>query len=329
MRVTFYGTRGSTPVSGPGCVRYGGNTTCLRIESACVPEGMWLVVDAGTGIVPLSWAFMREAGRALALLQTHWHHDHTQGLALSVFPFVKTVPVDIYGPFEHDVGPRQVYETLMRPPVFPVDWHEVASHIRCHNISHPNSTVLLVHPEGKVRSMDLDAFERLVGSGRQVPFGEGKTFELAECLVVRLHRSNHPEQTISYRFEERRTGQVFVFATDHENQDGIPISFRAHTRGADLLVMDCQYQRDKYERVTAGWGHGTPDYVARVAQEAGAKALGLTHHDPPSTDEVIDQIVATASKHLTDAGVSIPVFGCRDYLVVDVGAVEDALKAAA
>jgi hypothetical protein len=39
MEVTFWGTRGSIPVSGPKYVEFGGNTPCLQIslESTTTP----------------------------------------------------------------------------------------------------------------------------------------------------------------------------------------------------------------------------------------------------------------------------------------------------
>ncbi|MBM4259776.1 MAG: hypothetical protein FJ147_28255 [Deltaproteobacteria bacterium] len=319
MKVTFYGTRGSCPISHPSKAAYGGNTTCLRIESSSLPAGHWLVIDAGTGIVPLSGDFMQNNGQEVTILQTHYHHDHTQGLALSAFPYAKHIPVTIYGPTDQSIGPHEVYQTLMRPPYFPVDFNEISSHIQCLTIAHPNSTVLILHSQGGQQMLTVDAFERLVSSGAPIPFPQNRSFTLAECLVIAMHRSNHPERTISYRFEERSTGQVFAFVTDHENQDGIPRSFANHLRNVDLLVMDSQYTRKKYDEMTAGWGHGTPDYSARVAKMVGAKALGLTHHDPTSADALVEEIVESARALLTHDDIDIPVFGCRDYQTVDIG----------
>ena len=319
MKVSFYGTRGSCPVSHSSKGRYGGNTSCVRVESDCLPNGHWLVIDAGTGIVPLSAEFVGNGGKEVTILQTHYHHDHTQGFALSVFPYLKEVLVQIYGPKDQSVGPREVYQTLMQPPYFPVELQEIGSHIQCLDIPHPNSTLLVIHPEGGQRMLTTETFERLTSNDTQIPFAQGKKFTLSECLVISMHRSNHPERTISYRFEERPTGLVFVFVTDHENQDGIPTRFTTHLREADLLVMDSQYTREKYDQITAGWGHGTPDHAARVAKAVAAKALGLTHHDPASSDTLVDEIIETARRILLDQQVQIPVFGCRDYLTVNIG----------
>lgn len=76
IRVRFWGTRGSIPVSGPEFERYGGNTPCIELQ--CGEHR--LIFDAGSGI--------REAGEAMAaegvshydLFFTHSHYDHIMGL---------------------------------------------------------------------------------------------------------------------------------------------------------------------------------------------------------------------------------------------------------
>jgi phosphoribosyl 1,2-cyclic phosphodiesterase len=295
-------------------IRYGGNTTCLRIDSACTPRGEWLVVDAGTGIVPLAQDFMKENGSSLTLLHTHYHHDHTQGFLLSAFPFLKRVPVSLWGPVEHRRGPRRIYEELMTSPHFPVEFRDIAGHIECHNIEYPNVTILVFHPQGGCTKIFQEDFDRATDTTGQISFGQ-KKYNLAECLVVKMHKSHHPEQTISFRFEEGPSKEVFVFLTDNENRDGVSQEMASHLLGADLLVADCQYTRKKYDTMTAGWGHGTPDHVICLAKKTGVKHVGLTHHDPLSSDDDIDSILATAQ---TEGGNEINVFACADYTTVDV-----------
>jgi ribonuclease BN (tRNA processing enzyme) len=46
VRLTFRGTRGSLPKPGPGTLRYGGNTSCVQVETAA---GTLILLDCGTG----------------------------------------------------------------------------------------------------------------------------------------------------------------------------------------------------------------------------------------------------------------------------------------
>jgi len=311
MKIQFAGTRGSVPISNPKSVRFGGNTTCLRVSSDCLPPGFALVVDSGTGFVPLSMQLLKEGIKEVSVLFTHYHHDHTQGLLLSPILFIKAVKLRLFGPVEADIGPREMLETIMKPPFFPVDYREVASHILYDKFDFPRAWVLLFHAKGGMKKLTVDEYERLTKEGKNIPIGTGK-YPVSECLVVTMHKASHPESTISYRFEEKNTGKVFVFLTDHENADGLPLSLKAHLKGADLLVMDSQYSRKTYNERTAGFGHGTADYCVRTALACNAKMLGLTHHDPMSSDEAIEAVLAEGMALLPDPSV-LQVFACCDY----------------
>ncbi|MFI5267375.1 MAG: MBL fold metallo-hydrolase, partial [Chloroflexota bacterium] len=79
MKVTFWGVRGSIAAPGRSTAEFGGNTSCVEIQSGADR----LILDCGTGI--------RELGRHLAaqdqpvnatILLSHSHWDHIQG-----FPF--------------------------------------------------------------------------------------------------------------------------------------------------------------------------------------------------------------------------------------------------
>jgi ribonuclease BN (tRNA processing enzyme) len=316
MKVSCFGTRGSIPISRPDSIKFGGNTTCLLIGSEALPADHWLVVDAGTGIVPLGNLALKQDIKKMTILSTHWHHDHTQGALLCPMIFSKDRQINWYGPIENGIGPKQVLENLMKPPYFPVDFAEVASHFTCKAIDHPGGKVIAIHPRGGIKLMTIEELERFeAASPQQLPFGKSR-HAISECLIVRMLKTNHPERTVSYRFEERSTGKVFVFLTDHENTDGLPKSLCSHLENADLLIMDSQYSRQKYDGMTAGFGHGTPDYCALVARQVGAKRLGLTHHDPASNDTEIEAILSSAKECLGDA--KIEAFACADYMELEV-----------
>ena len=46
MKVRFWGVRGSVASSGPSTRKFGGNTTCVEVESG----GERLILDGGTGV---------------------------------------------------------------------------------------------------------------------------------------------------------------------------------------------------------------------------------------------------------------------------------------
>src|SRR6478735_1787665 len=78
-RVIFWGVRGSIPTPGPGTVRYGGNTSCIEVRA----DEEIIILDGGTGLRLMGKELTREFGEKpmqLALLLTHTHWDHIQGL---------------------------------------------------------------------------------------------------------------------------------------------------------------------------------------------------------------------------------------------------------
>lgn len=286
---------------------------------------MVVVIDGGSGFVPCSVDLFREGHsgekKDIRLFFTHAHHDHNQGVPLSPFLYAKDkdgeylADLTFYGPVDSGVGPKEVLERIMVQPLFPKHLKEVGSHLKFKGFDFPRNFVIVIHPQGGLKVLNVDEYRKLVGKGDYLPINKGK-YPVGECMVITMHKSQHPEQTVSYRFEEMPTRKVFVIATDHENEPGIPTSFLEHLRGVNLLVMDSQYTEDKYQKMACGWGHGTPDYCAKVALAVKAERLGLTHHDPFSTDQDIETILGMAHDKLLDS--AIKVFACKDYEMVEV-----------
>ena len=60
MKVRFWGTRGSVPTPGSGTAKYGGNTSCVSIQTA---DGTHIILDCGTGIRELGLDLIRSGQR--------------------------------------------------------------------------------------------------------------------------------------------------------------------------------------------------------------------------------------------------------------------------
>jgi phosphoribosyl 1,2-cyclic phosphodiesterase len=320
MRVKFWGTGGSFGLFSPERARYGCNTLCLEITSECLPPGHHLYVDSGTGIIAASREFMRREGRALTILQSHYHVDHVVGFPGSLFPYYKDFAITFVGPGEYGKGPREVMAGLMQPPLFPVPFPEVGSHIDHHVVDFPSTEVVVFHPMMRMAILSVEDYERRLQRGGGVAF-EGATVPANECLVVRMTRTNHPEKTIGYRFEEGPTGGTLVTLFDHENVDSISQALKDHARDADLLIQDCQYDQKVYCGERGSWGHGDPEGVRRIAHYGQVKAVALIHHDPFATDKEIDGHVEEVRVGGTgrDEKLTIPVFAAGDYLEVEIG----------
>lgn len=319
MEVIVYGTRGSTPGQPRGSHVYGAHTTCLRVKSDCLPKGSALAIDAGSGFVDLSRDLLKEGIMRVGILFTHYHHDHTQGIFLAPHTFCAE-SMTILGPQEHGIGPQEVLSRLIQAPFFPVEFAKVAKRFNFKPLKHIGTQVLVIHPEGGPNLVSLDVYERALADGKQLAFRTGR-YKIEECLVVTMFVASHPEYTVSYRFEEKPTGRIFVFLTDHEVTAGFPRDLLAHLRGAHLLIQDGQYSEPRYLQETAGYGHGTPQYCAATAVAAGIGKLGITHHDPGATDNDIEIRVEEARIHARQLGhpeLAESIFACADYSTYQV-----------
>ena len=336
MKITMYGTRGSSPVADENKRRFGGNTTCVAVDSNCLPSDMVFNIDGGSGFLPYGGmlaahvAFQKRIGKfepiELVCGLTHYHWDHIQGLPLAAPMFMKSdFNIHLLGPVDNNVGPDEMMYSMMKAPFFPVSFEAISSHVTATPIIRPSDQVLLIHPKGRLMPVDLPTFEKAERLNTPINFGARGSYFLNECLVIKMLRSNHPEQTISYRFEERPTGRVFVFLPDHEVTAAIPSDLRRHVTGAHVLVQDAQYLEERYQHATCGFGHGTGAYCVRVAKECGVRVLGLTHHDPMASDAAVDEVVAEAMAEAMeifpaeDGKVLAPtIFACSDYQVIGV-----------
>ncbi|NNN21776.1 MAG: MBL fold metallo-hydrolase [Acidimicrobiales bacterium] len=268
--MTFFGVRGSCPVSGADYQRYGGNTSCVLIEAgADTPP---VILDLGTGLRPLgeyldsknisNGGLPDEPIHAISFV-THLHWDHIQGL-----PFMPQANrlgsvLDIYGPSQEDRSLLDAYHRFMSPPFFPVGVWDLLSSIRLHGLR------------------------------------PGDSFQIGELKVTAREVPHQGGLTLGYRVDSG--GHSLAYVSDHQAplgwEDGaVSKEVLALCRGVDLLIHDAQFTSEEFEQ-KADWGHSTIDYAVTVAERAEVKALALYHHDPAHKDGDLD-LMALSAKSL-------------------------------
>jgi phosphoribosyl 1,2-cyclic phosphodiesterase len=282
--IKFWGVRGSHPTPGAGTVGYGGNTPCVEVNIA----GQTIILDAGTGLIPLGRDLLRRQGGVrqslnLVLLLSHLHHDHTQGLPFFVPAFLYSTRLHIFGPQTIVHSLDQVLSQNMLPPVFPISLQDMASH-------------------KTISSLKEGQLIRLSGGGNppQVLSPEDvQPEELRQSVCIRVLKSSaHPGGVLVYRIEWR--DYAIVYATDTEGYASTDRRLADFARGADLLIHDAQYTEEHYlglapgTRSTQGWGHSTFGMACDVARTAAVRSLALFHFDPSYSDQTVDQIEAGA-----------------------------------
>jgi phosphoribosyl 1,2-cyclic phosphodiesterase/DNA-binding response OmpR family regulator len=261
MHVRFWGTRGSLPVPGPHTLHFGGNTSCVEVQTA---TDTLVIIDCGSGLHGLGQALVGADGKPVLkghILISHTHWDHIQGIPFFAPLFVTGNEWDIYAPKGLGQSLQDTLAGQMQYAYFPVRLDQMGAEIRYHELI-----------EGDFKIGDLS---------------------------VRSQYMNHTALTLGFRLEAG--GAVLVYASDHEpfshhlasGKGEILGQDRQHCEfltGADLVIHDAQYILNEYAG-KIGWGHSTVEYAVAMCRAAGAARLALTHHDPLRTDQAIEEIV--------------------------------------
>lgn len=253
VSVTFYGVRGSTPCHGPDTVKYGGNTSCVAIQS---DGNRPLLLDMGTGLRYFGLDHQQTHDEPLdaVALVTHLHWDHIQGLPFFGPILREGAHLEIYGPRQDD--DRSFVSAISQAfsqPTFPVGLHDLRGKFDFHDVDDSEFTI--------------DQYRVL---SRRVP---------------------HLGPTVGYRIELGDVAIAYI--SDHQQPtDGsfeVPDGVRELARDADLLIHDSQYTEAEFEH-KGHWGHCTPGFAVRIARECGVRRLALYHHDPDRTDVELDSV---------------------------------------
>ena len=117
-----WGVRGSVPVASADVMEYGGNTSCVSVDT-----GDELVVfDAGSGLIQLGRQLERP--RRIHILFSHLHMDHLIGLFGFQPLHDPSMEIHLYG----ETGIKAQLERLMGPPYWPLGLKDFPAHITVH-----------------------------------------------------------------------------------------------------------------------------------------------------------------------------------------------------
>jgi phosphoribosyl 1,2-cyclic phosphodiesterase len=285
-KLSFWGVRGSTPTVDPATWRYGGNTPCVELIA---PDGTQFILDCGTGLRMLGSRWGSGHGSATPeahIFVTHYHWDHIQGLPFFAPLYDEKNQFQFYSFRSKFLGRdslRQVLETQMALPYFPVDFSAM-------------------NAQRKFREVE-----------------GGESFAVGENRVV-TRWLNHPQGCLGFRIETP-AGTV-AYATD--NEPGDPVldkSLRELAADADIFINDAQFTPAQLAGNRKGWGHSSWREGVNVAREVNAKTLVLFHHDPDSTDRVIDEILQQGREEFDS------VFAASEGMVITLGSANEPVQA--
>jgi len=260
MRVTLLGT--SCPIADPR--RYG---PAALVEAG--PES-WLV-DCGSGVTQRLLGHGSNGARVTGLLLTHLHSDHTVDfiqLLISGWHQGRAAPLRVYGPKRS----KSFFGALLKA------WQPEFRQRTAHELRPPDGL--------GVEIVEIDGSWRL---------------ETPHVTIRNTEVRHQPiPQAFGFRFDADGGSAVISGDTTYSPE------LIALAQGCDLLVHEAFVHWAQAARVAASGRdpagatnvqayHTTTEQVGRVAAEAGAKHLALTHFVPPRFDRV--RVVADVRQH--------------------------------
>lgn len=318
MKVRFWGTRGSIPVSvtAPAIrakilqalegargrqfadhaameayvdslgfdVRgtFGGHSSCVQVDTGG-PEHV--ILDLGTGVRGLGQSMLERFGpgapQTYHVFLSHLHWDHIMGL-----PFFTPVYLPGNRVIVHS-GHPQAQEALRRQqdePSFPVRFEQFSARFEFHTV---------------------------------VP---GEPFEAGGLRATALLQ-RHAGDSYGWRLEH--DGKVLVYSTDSEHRledDAERERFVDFFRDADAVVFDAMYSLADAISVKEDWGHSSNIVGVELCQAARARRLVMFHHEPAYDDTRIARVLEETRRfeQITRDGHALEVLSAWDGLELDL-----------
>lgn len=232
---------------------FGGHSSCVQIETGGDER---VILDMGSGARPLGQAMIERFGpgrpQTYHVFVSHLHWDHIMG-----FPFF----TPIYIPGNHIVvhacheNVEYAFRRQQRGPSFPVDFSLLGAKI-----------------EFDVLQPDTD-------------------YTIAG-MSVRAKRQRHTGDSYGWRFEH--AGKCAVYSTDSEHKiDDLEEreSFVRFFSGADAVIFDAMYSLADAITIKADWGHSSNIVGVELCQAARAQRLVMFHHEPAYDDARIQRML--------------------------------------
>ena len=320
MRVHFWGTRGSLPVSPSGSViaaklakalviadgrrfvdecgalefvkteldfatgqGYGGASSCVEIIGG---SGAFFVCDMGSGLreFGLDAAVRCAAGhpRRYNFFLSHLHWDHIMGFPFFLPNFDADAIITIYsGHSDAETALRRQQEEIS----FPVPFDYLRARF----------TFVTVEP--------------------------GRIYEVDGVSVTAICQ-HHSHDSYGFRFSQGN--KAVVYSTDSEHPIGDMDSeseFENFFANADLVICDTMYSLVESVTMKEDWGHSSNLVAVDLCHTAAAKRLALFHHEPTYSDADILRMHRETIRYeelSRDDGTVLDVLCAYDGLEVDL-----------
>jgi len=318
LRVRFWGTRGSIPVTTSAAAlrrkliaalsrasgrqldtperieafvdgeldfavrhTFGGNSSCVQLDHG---GDEYVLCDLGSGARVFGnhvLATRNGVPGTFHVFMSHMHWDHIMGFPFFMPAYIPGNTITIYG---CHAGLEEALRRQHGAPSFPVEFAQLGATVR----------FVRLEPD---RSYELAGFR------------------------VRPKSQHHSGESYGYRFE--RDGRVVVYSTDSEHKLDDAAGARAFAeffREADLVIFDAQYSLADAVTIKEDWGHSSNVVGVELCQVARARHLCMFHHEPTYDDDRIAAVLAETRRfeEITRGDHAVQVSAAWDGMEIDL-----------
>jgi len=257
MKLKIYGCRGSVPIAHSPASVYGGNTSCIVIESM----GYTFVLDAGSGLSQYeadlrtqSPSYMSEINAPVDILLSHLHLDHIIGLTTFSPIWGSSAGARIFTCLRGKGSLKEQVFGAFVPPYWP-----------CSMVEEANVSCIPIMAEDPL----------VLGPLTITPFG-----------------AVHPDATLSFHITDGKSTLVHLL----DSETGLMAKkdysqLIEYCRDADLVVFDAAYSPEDYPE-KKGWGHSTIEDGFKLAGLSDCKNMLFSHFSFEYSDEALAALEA-------------------------------------
>ncbi len=262
IQVTFLGTSSNVPTAKK-------NHSGFLIKT----EKENILVDCGEGIQRQFRIAEENPARLTKILITHWHEDHTLGLA----GLLKTMGMDSYAKTLHIYGPKatkekiELFEQIYSRYKIQMEIHEVHAGTIYEDKQIKIETLPMSH------GIPTQAYSIIIKEQRRIDKAKLKKLKLPNSpLIGELQRGKdikHNGKTIKAKdITYIQEGKKLTIILDtSENNNILELS-----KDSNLLICESTYSAEE-EAQAQEYKHLTTTQAAQIAKKSKSKALALVH----------------------------------------------------
>lgn len=288
--IKFWGTRGSSSVSGGEYAKYGGMTSCLEVKYGKDK----IIIDAGTGIRALGEELLESEESNIHLFISHTHQDHVVGFPFFMPLYNDRTKLNIYSPLGYEKPTKDLFTDMLAYSFFPVRLEQMHAKVQFHDIWDGDSVKI-----GNIEIQSCYTYHPGATLGFKIITPKQKIAYITDNeFLVGFH--GHPNEVDENHPALENHLNLMKFLSD-----------------CDIIIHEAQYFPKEYLK-RVGWGHSSMINASVLFKFIKCPIWITTHHDPKHTDSDLNFKAELHRKILKDSDIFVHLRYAYDGMFVPI-----------